>query len=134
MIRTRSEGKRRWRCSEKPLKLQRIDHYLSMKDLEALSKGGNADRFLDARITVCNRRSLFKTTTGLKGVGPQCLEEGDQIRVLYGATIPFDIRSDRTGGFLLVGECYVHNIMSGEVIQQLGNLRYGVEETWIPLS
>ena len=107
---------------------------LSMKDLEALSKGGNADRFLDACITVCNGRSLFKTTTGLKGVGPQCLEEGDQICVLYGAAVPFVIRSDGTGGFLLVGECYVHDIMSGGVIQQLGNPRNGLKETWIPLS
>jgi len=107
---------------------------LGMEDLEALSKGGNADRFLDACITVCGGRSLFKTTTGLKGVGPQCLEEGDQICVLHGAAVPFVIRSDGAGGFLLVGECYVHDIMSGEVIQQLGNPRNGLTETWIPLS
>ena len=111
-----------------------LNDSLGVEDLKALSKGGNAVRFLDARITVCNRRLLFKTTTGLKGVGPQCLEEGDQIFVLYGATVPFIIRSDGTGCFLLVGGCYVHDIMSGEVIQQLGNPRSGLKETWIPLS
>jgi WD repeat-containing protein 55 len=52
------------------------------------------------------------------GLFPRGTRPGDQICILSGGHIPFVVRQWGTNGpFQLMGECYVHGIMDGEVMQ-----------------
>lgn len=76
-----------------------------------------------------NRR-FFITRDGYMGIGPQNTRNGDQICVFDGGPVPMVLRSaevsapshishstpSQQGHFLLVGECYVHGLMNGEVV------------------
>lgn len=68
-------------------------------------------------------RRLFMTQKGQLGLGPPVSREGDSVCVFLGAQVPFITRG-RAGpnrglfrSFYLCGECYVDEIMQGEVIQ-----------------
>ena len=124
---------KKWMGEQPDEQRKALTDVLTMEDLEILSQGGNADRFLDACATVCGQRSLFKTTNGLQGVGPKYLKKGDSICILYGAGAPFVIRPNGMGCFWLIGECYVYGIMSGKVVQHLNKPGSRWKETWISL-
>jgi hypothetical protein len=56
------------------------------------------------------------------GIGPMSMVEGDVVVVLFGSTVPFVLRSQlhlgREHRYMFIGECYVHGIMKGEVVQK----------------
>ena len=56
------------------------------------------------------------TQTGLCGIAPGDVLVGDVVTVIDGGAVPFILRkgSRGHGSFQLVGECYVHGLMSGE--------------------
>jgi hypothetical protein len=107
--------------------------------LEKLATAGDAARFLEAAIPVCERRRMFLTINGFLGMGPDCVQEGDIVCVLSGGDLPFVLRlvqpkpephnkPDATAPhsqqsfekhYRLVGECYVEGLMKGEVISAL---------------
>lgn len=75
-------------------------------------------------------RRLFITEKGYLGVGPDKMEIGDEVFVCHGSSMPFVLRKmyvpdikakeDDDVGFpvyKLVGECYTHGIMDGEVVK-----------------
>jgi hypothetical protein len=107
--------------------------YVDLDSLQKLADGGNADRFLDAAATACSGRKSFQTNTGLVGVGPSIVKEGDVICILYGADVPFVIRKEGVVGYSVVGECYVEPLMRGEVLEKLSAPGSGLEESWIEL-
>lgn len=61
----------------------------------------------------CNRR-FFVTTAGHMGVGPQILEQGDVVAILYGSALPVVLRRRSPELYGLVGTAYVHGVMEGE--------------------
>ncbi|OTA07293.1 hypothetical protein A9Z42_0081710 [Trichoderma parareesei] len=67
-------------------------------------------------------RRFFVTKKGYFGLGPQKAEPGDRIGVLFGSGVPFVLRrwnsAEGKRVWKIVGECYVHAIMQGEVIQK----------------
>ncbi|KAK1244940.1 hypothetical protein MKX08_004569 [Trichoderma sp. CBMAI-0020] len=67
-------------------------------------------------------RRFFITKKGYFGLGPQKLEPGDRVAVLFGSGVPFVLRkcpaSAGRRAWRIIGECYVHGIMQGEVIQK----------------
>lgn len=67
-------------------------------------------------------RKFFITKKGYFGLGPQKSEPGDRVAVPLGSGVPFVLRKcvSATGkrAWKIVGECYVHGIMQGEVIQK----------------
>ncbi|KAJ4860016.1 heterokaryon incompatibility protein (HET) domain-containing protein [Trichoderma breve] len=67
-------------------------------------------------------RKFFITKKGYFGLGPHKSELGDRVAVLFGSGVPFVLRKcvSATGkrAWKIVGECYVHGIMQGEVIQK----------------
>lgn len=66
-------------------------------------------------------RRLFVTRTRLLGLGPVDMEEDDTVVAIPGALVPFVIRkSDNGNQWSLVGEAYVHGIMEGEDVRDLG--------------
>jgi hypothetical protein len=70
---------------------------------------------------IWNRKFLVSKENGWFGLGPMATVETDIICVLYGCSVPVILRPMRTEDgkeyFLLVGECYVHGIMDGEIIE-----------------
>ena len=52
------------------------------------------------------------------GLGPRLTEPGDLVCVLLGSQVPFVLRQVY-GCYVLVGECYCHEIMDGEAVRGL---------------
>ncbi|KAJ3459745.1 hypothetical protein MRS44_015818 [Fusarium solani] len=102
---------------------------ITMSELEGLATEGNGPLFLDAVTTACVGRCLFSTGSDMRGVGPIDTWPGDMVSIIYGTAVPFVIRPcEGKQGYTLVGECYVQDLMHGEVV---GDERY--KETWIEL-
>jgi hypothetical protein len=79
---------------------------------------GDVDRFLEAASNACVGRRLFVTESGRLGLGPGALKVGDRCCVLFGGIVPFVLRQRDNARHLLVGECYVRDVMQGEIVQK----------------
>ncbi|KAH7072421.1 heterokaryon incompatibility protein-domain-containing protein [Paraphoma chrysanthemicola] len=77
---------------------------------------------------ICHARRIFQTRKGFFGCGPAFMQEGDRIVVLDGATVPYVLRplNEDRQEYAFMGECYIHDIMQGEIVQMLG--QEGVHE------
>jgi len=65
--------------------------------------------------SACQGRSFFLTASGFFGIGPAETRPLDTIVILLGGPVPFVLRL--LGGYhIMIGECYVGDIMQGEVI------------------
>lgn len=111
---------------------QATDPILTAEDIERLGSNGNADLFLDAAATACGHRAFFRTESGLVGLGPNWLQTGDSVCILFGADVPFVIRP-KNGGYRLIGECYIHDLMRGQAVDKLASEAGGLTESWIEL-
>ncbi|RYP08673.1 hypothetical protein DL764_001801 [Monosporascus ibericus] len=61
-------------------------------------------------------RQFFGTSNGYMGRGLDEVQAGDIVVVLLGAKVPFVLRGcGHNSHYRLVGECYLHGIMNGEV-------------------
>jgi hypothetical protein len=81
------------------------------------------DRWLDARRRfgaaawlACRQRRLLVSASGHLGLGPGGAAPGDEIWVLAGAATPFILRPFGGGHKMLVGPCYIDDIMEGEAV------------------
>jgi hypothetical protein len=63
------------------------------------------------------RRSFFITRKGYFGIGSEFLQAGDLLFIPFGSKTPLAIRQ-KGASYWLVGECYVHGIMSGEAMDE----------------
>lgn len=63
-------------------------------------------------------RVFARTDKGYYVLGSSALELGDVVCVLFGSKVPFCLRP-MGSRHLLVGECYAHGLMKGEVIDML---------------
>ncbi|KAF8866367.1 hypothetical protein BDZ45DRAFT_579097 [Acephala macrosclerotiorum] len=63
------------------------------------------------------RRMCF-TTSGYIGSVPHESQIGDMICIFEGGKVPFVVRNKSGGGQQLVGECYIHGIMDGELMEK----------------
>ncbi|KAM0228241.1 hypothetical protein ACHAPO_010889 [Fusarium lateritium] len=72
------------------------------------------------------RRLFITKDLSYIGLGPRMMEENDIICVLFGGATPFVLR--RVGEyFRFIGECYVYDLMNGEVMDGLANTKYFVK-------
>lgn len=57
------------------------------------------------------------------GLLPRNSHRGDRIAVIAGSNVPFVIRkgADDEDAFRLIGDCYVHGMMSAEMIDSLSD-------------
>jgi hypothetical protein len=65
-------------------------------------------------------RKLFTTSQKWLGLGPECLEQGDEVWLLKHAAVPFILRPHGESQYTIVGEAYVHGIMHGELVDAPG--------------
>lgn len=67
-------------------------------------------------------RRMFSTKTGLMGMGPKSVQEGDEVWVALGARVPYVVRPVGKGfperTYRLVGEAFVLGYMDGEVLKE----------------
>ncbi|TGO33079.1 hypothetical protein BHYA_0268g00060 [Botrytis hyacinthi] len=63
-------------------------------------------------------RSLFVTSKGYIGLGHQQVENGDKLCILYGSPVPYILRQ-HGDYWTVVGQCYAHGIMNGEIGEAL---------------
>lgn len=87
--------------------------------MEAAAAG--AQGFLLPLMRCLAGRRLCLTGKGMLGVVPPFSAVGDEIAVFLGMQTPFVVRREGRGGtksgeYLHVGECFVHGIMDGEVV------------------
>jgi hypothetical protein len=75
-------------------------------------------QFMGAAASATYKRRLFFTREGYIGLAPKGARVGDQIYVLFGAEVPYALRrkGDDLQTFEVVGECYCHGIMEGEML------------------
>ena len=71
---------------------------------------------------------LIITDGGYLGLAPTDAQAKDVIAVLEGCNVPLVLRpaKETQGQFAVVGECYIHGIMSGEMVEFLEQGRYEV--------
>ncbi|KAL7907903.1 heterokaryon incompatibility domain-containing protein [Trichoderma velutinum] len=102
-----------------------VDKAVISPELHSLAERGDALKWSRAATGASSNRRFARTTKGYYVMGPQVMEEGDIICVLFGGKMPFCLRpcldSQR---YLLVGECYIHGFMNGEAIDMLEKERF----------
>ena len=77
------------------------------------------EKFLRLHMYHMAGRPFFVTRRGVLGMGGPEFHAGDAVYVVAGSPVPFVIRAEN-GRFRLVGDCYVHGIMDGEVLARAG--------------
>ncbi|KAL8787596.1 MAG: hypothetical protein Q9213_002158 [Squamulea squamosa] len=74
-------------------------------------------RFLDTVHYETEGRALIITDNGRSiGLAPRACRENDCIAVLLGCQSPLVLRETGAGNYLVVGECYVDGLMTGEAL------------------
>ena len=81
---------------------------------ELKTAAGPSDKYSLAIGRLYYKRRFFRSRKGM-GLAPESALEGDQIWFLSGGSVPFLLRQLSDGIFRLVGECYVHGFMNGEI-------------------
>ena len=78
----------------------------------------NEEQYAEFAEKTLQGRSFFLSAKGYLGIGPDDMEKGDVVAILYGARTPFVLRQtqDQSASSLL-GDCYVHGIMAGEALK-----------------
>lgn len=66
-------------------------------------------------INVKAMRRLIGTSAGRMGLAPAGSEGADRIAILHGCSTPMVLRPF-SNGFKIIGECYVHGVMYGEIV------------------
>lgn len=96
----------------------RLQNTSSGKAFEELKRFNCINSLLrfEGAVTI-GARLLFATTGGDIGYGPLSCVIGDEVWVLENGRIPFILRPMQdASSFELVGECYVHGIMDGQLL------------------
>jgi hypothetical protein len=79
------------------------------------------NQFFVAVSGVLYGRTFMASTISLMCLGPEETQAEDVIFVAMGADVPFVLCPQEDGNFKLVGECYVHSIMDGELFRSEAN-------------
>ena len=76
---------------------------------------------------------FFITNTGVPALGPLDTQPGDVLAIIPGGKVPYVLRkrldSELEGSYTFVGECYVHGVMDGQLLQD--NDFPGFSEIWL---
>ena len=108
-----------------------LEHFRTLADLMAVP----TKDFLNSALDFYNscwsngqNRSFIITEEGYFGMTPQTAHPGDFIVVFLGCQSPMVLRPRSDGGYLVVGEAYVHGLMTGEAF--LGPLPTNWQCVW----
>ena len=65
-----------------------------------------------------DQRALITTETGYLGLAPIAVCQGDVVAILFGCKCPVVLRPYRDDMYNVIGECYIHGLMDGEILSQ----------------
>jgi heterokaryon incompatibility protein (HET) len=86
--------------------------------LDEMTKTANSEMFLHMLMfeagTAC--RLLLTEKRGYVGIGPGGAELGDIVCIFYGAKVPYILRKRPEGGYVYIGEAYIHEGMDGQLM------------------
>ncbi|KAI6912364.1 hypothetical protein D0867_06313 [Hortaea werneckii] len=83
---------------------------------------GNGNWYARFLSSFAHNRRTFRTEHDRYGLGPQALMLGDVCCIVLGSDVPFILRPvGSQGDYRLVGECYVHGVMRGEIVDMVAN-------------
>jgi hypothetical protein len=74
------------------------------------------NKFRTRMAQVAQGRRIFRTKGKLLGIGPPSIDMKDEVWVTRGFNFPVILRRQEDGSRTVIGECYVHGIMHGEVL------------------
>ncbi|KAI1380401.1 heterokaryon incompatibility protein-domain-containing protein [Hypoxylon crocopeplum] len=78
----------------------------------------DSGRFHEAFTRVCLHRRFFVTSGNLMGIGPETMEKGDMVAILFGGRVPYVVRKLSNTKYSFIGECYVPGLMAGEAVEE----------------
>jgi len=83
---------------------------------------GIASSFIARTKTMTANKSIFRTSGGSQpggyvGLAPRGIRAGDWVVILEGGNVPFVVRQ-ASGDWQIVGACYLHGCMHGQVFDQ----------------
>jgi hypothetical protein len=82
---------------------------------DPIERDHSARMYLTMMCRTMSGRAFFITQNGHIGIGPDDIEAGDQITVLYGCRTPLILRQDELlDTFWIIGDAYVDGFMNGE--------------------
>lgn len=82
------------------------------------NKSFETNSLVEASLTMwASCRRFCRTEDGRLAQVPQHAAAGDSICVLHGSDVPYVLRLQEDGTFVVIGECYVHRIMHGEALE-----------------
>lgn len=119
-------GYRFWRDNS-----QHFESLSSLERLRELPGWVHFADFMDSFSQATKTRKFFITMDGYIGLCPAATQFGDVACLLYGAQVPFVLREEAEH-YVLIGECYCHDIMDGKLIPQIdaGKLESQMFEIW----
>lgn len=88
------------------------------QEIRRLALAGDGFKWSHQATLVTRYRKFAVTAGGLFVLGPDMMQNGDVVAVLFGGKAPFLLRRRADGKtWMLVGECYVHGLMDGEALE-----------------
>ena len=100
---TKADGSLDWTGIDISYMRQNVNNYVALLNAIGVNSAG---------------KNLCVTAGGYLGYVSSRSQIGDKICILFGSAVPFILREDKDGFFMLVGECYVHGIMDGEAMKE----------------
>ncbi|KAF2449249.1 hypothetical protein P171DRAFT_188503 [Karstenula rhodostoma CBS 690.94] len=81
-------------------------------------------RCLRLALLSLDQRALITTRTGYLGLAPTAVRPGDVVAILLGCKCPMVLRQYSDNLYHVIGECYIHGLMDGEILSQVsgGNI------------
>jgi hypothetical protein len=74
--------------------------------------------YVNAVMRLSTARKVCVTSNGYLGRAVKGSVIGDKICIFFGASVPFVLRERDDGGYMFVGEAYVHGLMDGEALKE----------------
>jgi hypothetical protein len=97
----------------------------SQQIIEESFNASDGTRFEVALLKSQYNRTLFYTYDGYLGFASETIQPGDEIWLLCGAHTPYILRpTEKPGTYTVHGDCYLHNFMCGEMLDD----KYGLRE------
>lgn len=141
------------RCPSELPSMQDVDEYVEeLKSSRFITPGTEEDNihlaklaeidqaaspFLSDIYLLSTARRLFKTSQGFLGLGPVFCKNNDQIWLIKNSHVPLVLRPIDNRAFELVGECYLHGFMRGEMLEDKWKLKDNIGPVtlvWEPLT
>lgn len=96
---------------------QTFRNFFTQSDRESVDIASTI-RCMRLAIISLDQRALITTRTGYLGLAAEAVHQGDVVAILLGCNCPIVLRPYGDNLFHVIGECYVHGLMDGEILSQ----------------